>query len=136
MKNIGDVINFLVKYSISIIMKKYIKIKGTEYRVVKDYVKDGRHWVRYKDADIDKGVLNFIGVERAYREIEVDSCVRWDYRCINWYNPLTYIILSVFVFIGIIRFGIEGVKNDNGLKPIRDNQRWFKKGDIEYKGAE
>lgn len=134
MKNIGGVINFLVKYSISIIMKKYIKIKGAEYRVVKDYVKDGRHWVRYKDANIDKGILNFIGVERAYRELEIDSCVRWDYRCINWYNPLTYIIiLPVFVYIGILRFGIAIVEGVNGLKQIRDNQIWFKRGDIEYK---
>lgn len=115
-------------------MKKYIKIKGAEYRVVKDYVKDGRHWVRYKDANIDKGILNFIGVERAYREIEVDSCVRWDYRCINWYNPLTYIIfLPVFVYIGLLRFGIAIVEGVNGLNSIRDNQIWFKSGEIEYK---
>lgn len=115
---------------------KYITIDDKRYKVIKEYDENGTHYIRYKDNDIKKDLLNKLYLEIASREI----CVRKNlveqmvHHKVNWFNPLTYVSILCMTFFCFFKFGFNGVIEyyKESLNSFRDMVCWINTDRVKY----
>lgn len=90
---------------------KYITIDNKRYKVIKEYDENGKHYIRYKDNNIEKDVLNKLYLDIASRELRVQKNLveRMTHHQVNWFNPLTYVSILCMTFVCFFISGFSGV---------------------------
>lgn len=115
---------------------KYITIDDKRYKVIKEYDENGKHYIRYKDNDIKKGILNKLYLDIANRELCVRKSLfeRMTHHQLNWFNPLTYITILFMTFVCFFISGFNGVAEfyKDGLNSCRDMVCWINSDRVKF----
>ena len=113
-------------------MKKYLCIDNKCFKITKEYTTpDGDYIIKYKDKDTLKDtVINFF-VFFIDKEI-INNCKQCTCSRINWFNPITYIVLICGFFRYLLTYGVYNFIEDfkKEIKPCRHNINWVRKENI------